>query len=168
VDKIKKNLIEKAKLKKKYAKVRERELADARILPQEENGTVDGIEKHDEPAVTEPASLEPHPDRLTMMNASPSPQPEPEEAAKLRNQRRRQRPVPFAREVAAAQKRKEEAEARRKAREQAEQERQRKIAERERFRKAMAKARAVGPNGQRRLGRESKVLLQRVKQLVGE
>jgi hypothetical protein len=55
----------------------------------------------------------------------------------------------------------------RKAREAAELERQAKIEERERFRKAMAKARTGGPNGQRKLGRESNVLLEKVKRMVG-
>ena len=40
--------------------------------------------------------------------------------------------------------------------------------ERERFRRAMAKARTGGPNGQRKLGRESKVLLEKVKRMVGD
>ena len=46
-------------------------------------------------------------------------------------------------------------------------ERKQRIAERERFRKAMAKAKSGGLNGQRKLGRESKVLLEKVKKLVG-
>ena len=41
-----------------------------------------------------------------------------------------------------------------------------KVEERERFRRAMAKARTGGPNGQRKLGRESKVLLEKVKKMV--
>lgn len=40
--------------------------------------------------------------------------------------------------------------------------------ERERFRRAMAKARTGGKNGQRKLGRESKVLLEKVRRVVGE
>ena len=46
--------------------------------------------------------------------------------------------------------------------------RQQKLEERERFRKAMAKARTGGKNGQRKLGRESKVLLERVQRMVSE
>lgn len=41
-----------------------------------------------------------------------------------------------------------------------------KLQERERFRRAMAKARVGGRNGQRRLGRESEVLLERVRRVV--
>ena len=67
-----------------------------------------------------------------------------------------------------AQKRKAEAEERRRAREEAERERQRKIEERDKFRRAMAKARTGGKNGQRKLGRESQPLLEKVKRLVAE
>lgn len=76
--------------------------------------------------------------------------------------------MPFKREYDEAQQRKAEAEERRKAREEAERERQRKMEERERFRRAMAKARTGGKNGQRKLGRESNVLLERVKRMIGE
>jgi hypothetical protein len=79
---------------------------------------------------------------------------------------RRTKPVPFAREAAEAQRRKEEAEARREAIEASRREREMKLEERERFRKAMAKARTGGKNGQRKLGRESKILLERVRRIV--
>lgn len=45
-------------------------------------------------------------------------------------------------------------------------ERQRKTEDRERFRRAMAKARKPGRDGQRRLGRESGLLLEKVKNMV--
>jgi hypothetical protein len=63
---------------------------------------------------------------------------------------------------------KAEAEARRLEFERRDSEKRQKIEERERFRKAMAKARTGGKNGQRKLGKESKVLLERVKRFVGE
>lgn len=81
---------------------------------------------------------------------------------------RNPRPVPFEKEARLAQERKAEEEKRRQESEKARAERDRKIEERERFRKAMAKARTGGKNGQRKLGRESKVLLDRVKNLVAE
>ncbi|KAI1809206.1 hypothetical protein GGS20DRAFT_334678 [Poronia punctata] len=43
----------------------------------------------------------------------------------------------------------------------------RRIAERERFRRAMAKARKPGRDGQRRLGRESGLLLEKIRKSVG-
>ena len=76
--------------------------------------------------------------------------------------------IPFQKEAQLAQQRKEEAEARRKAIEEANQQRVLKMEERERFRKAMAKARTGGKNGQRKLGRESMVLLEKVRRVVGE
>lgn len=95
--------------------------------------------------------------------------PTPQQTTPQYGQRKRKpKSIPFQREYEQAQKRKAEAEERRKAREEAERQRQLKIAERERFRKAMEKARRGGPNGQRKLGRESKPLLERVKRLVGE
>jgi hypothetical protein len=75
--------------------------------------------------------------------------------------------MPFQKETELAQKKKDEAEARQRAREEADKERTRKIAERERFRKTMAKARG-GPNGKRKLGRESTVLLAKAQRLMGQ
>lgn len=84
-------------------------------------------------------------------------------------ERRRKQPksVPFAREQQQAAWAKAQAEERAQAREEAEQQRQQKLEEREKFRRAMAKARTGGKNGQRKLGRESQVLLERVKRIVG-
>ena len=81
---------------------------------------------------------------------------------------RKPKSIPFEKEARLAQQRKEEQKQKREAVEKAQAERQRKTVERERFRKAMAKARTGGRNGQRKLGRESKVLLERVKNLVTE
>jgi hypothetical protein len=167
VQKIKKDLIHKAKLKKEYAKVKAREQATApqkSVYDREDGEHVDEAEEPAEP-VPEP-TLEPHPDRLKLLEAE---EQEPEGTAGGQPDRRQRRPrlQPFQKETALAQKRREEAEARRKAREDAEREREKRMAERERFRKSMAKARG-GPDGKRKLGRESKVLLEKVKRLVGE
>ena len=81
---------------------------------------------------------------------------------------RKPKPIPFVKEAKAAERQKEEAEARYKAIEEAKRQRRQKIEERERFRRAMAKARTGGRNGQRKLGRESQVLLERVKKIVSE
>lgn len=111
-------------------------------------------------------STAPHPDRQTLIDEAGK---SPETPAVPRERRKRKpKAVPFKREYEQAQQRKVEAEERRKAREEAERQRQLKLEERERFRKAMAKARTGGPNGQRKLGRESKVLLEKVKRMVGE
>lgn len=58
-------------------------------------------------------------------------------------------------------------EARRAEFERRDGERRAKVEERERHRRAMAKARTGGRNGQRKLGRESVVLLDKVRRMVG-
>ncbi|KAI8941756.1 hypothetical protein NX059_002960 [Plenodomus lindquistii] len=166
VQKIKKDLIHKAKVKKEYAKLKAREETDT-TAPRKsvyERAQQDHDEHH-EPAepVPEP-TLEPHPDRVKMLEDA-----EPEDAPQQRTERRqrRARPMPFQKEAELAQKKKEEAEARQAARDAALKERAQKQAERERFRKTMAKARG-GPNGQRKLGKESTVLLAKAQRLMGK
>lgn len=107
--------------------------------------------------------MEPHPDRVAMLEEK---SPEPESTQTWERRQRRARPQPFLKETEVARKKREEIEARQKAREEADKERAKKIAERERFRKTMAKAR--GPNGQRKLGRESTVLLAKAQRLMGK
>ena len=137
---------------------------------------VDEIEepvKEDEAEPEEPAGG-PHPDRQTLIEreaVAPTEVLKPEhtssDAQRYERQQRKPKALPFKREHEAAQQRKAEAEERQRAREEAERQRQQKIEERQRFRKAMAKARSGGVNGQRKLGRESQVLLERVKRMVG-
>jgi hypothetical protein len=164
VKKIKEKLIHKAKLKQSYAKLKAREddgTEPRRSVYDRENDVSDDAEDAAE-LVPEP-SLEPHPDRVKMLEEkSPEPRPEPAE-----RRPRRQRPVPFQKESEVAKQKKEEAEARHRAREEMEKERAMKLAERERFRKTMAKARG-GPNGKRKLGRESTVLLAKAQRIMGK
>jgi hypothetical protein len=166
VQKIKKDLIHKAKLKKEYGKIKAREepVSQKSVYERaEEAGELEGPAAPAEP-IPEP-SLDPHPDRLKLLERT-SPEPDHMAASHPGHRNKRPRAQTYKNEAEVAGKRKEEAEARRKAREEAERERQRKIAERERMRKAMAKARG-GPDGKRKLGRESTVLLEKVKRLVG-
>jgi hypothetical protein len=160
VIKIKKDLIHKAKVKKSYAKLKAREPPVDKPIPETEQENVS-------PPVAEP-SQELHPDRQAMLDAPEEPTPYFRQAYQQRPDRNRSRkPGYFDKETAFAQKQKEEAEARRLEFERRNEERDQKIAERERFRKAMAKARTGGRNGQRKLGRESKVLLEKVKRVLG-
>lgn len=178
--KIKKDLIEKAKLKKDYAKVKARSAPDVASKRSVYDNQNDDDNDDDGAAQThqlpEPTT-EPHAARAELIASAAAGEPDPADAQPNPSSRgttphqrreRKPKPVPFRQEYEAAQQRKEEAEARRLAREQAEADRARKIEERERFRKAMAKARTGGKNGQRKLGRESKVLLERVKRIVAE
>ncbi|TKA73788.1 hypothetical protein B0A49_05138 [Cryomyces minteri] len=169
VQKIKKDLIHKAKIKKEYAKVKAREQAEnPASAPAFSLGT----------GATEPAAeptTEPHPERQAAIDdeaANPDPEPAAPSYTSRRisalpqDRKRRPKPVPFAKEASEAQRRKEEAEVRRREREEAARQRQQKIEERERFRRAMAKARTGGKNGQRKLGRESQVLLEKVQRMI--
>lgn len=163
MQKIKKTLIHKAKLKKQYAKLQ----AQEDIPTQNPAYYRDDEEQHPAEDAPEP-TLEPHPDRVKMLE-EPEPEAEPEaDHASGPRPRRRLRPQPFEKEAELGRRKMEKAEAQRIAHEEAQKERALKIAERERFRKAMAKARHGGPNGQRKLGRESTVLLEKARRLVGK
>lgn len=164
---IKQALIDRARIKKDFAKLkRNAGVSDEpETLPQPASHALDAAEEEEEPTTA------PHPDRQTLIEKEEeAPEAEAERKADFEPRQRKQRKpkvVPFKKEYNEAQQRKAEAEERRKAREDAMRERDEKIAERDRFRKAMAKARTGGPNGQRKLGRESQVLLDRVKRMVG-
>ncbi|CAG8958806.1 hypothetical protein HYFRA_00011757 [Hymenoscyphus fraxineus] len=152
VIKIKKDLIHKAKVKKSYAKIKAQEpIVEAPIS---------------EPP-PEPVSQELHPERQAMLDAPKESTPPPHQQFERPQRRRQQKPKYFEKEEAYAAQKKAEAEARRAEFERRQKEKSQKIEERETFRKAMAKARTGGKNGQRKLGRESKVLLERVKKIVG-
>ena len=160
VQKIKKDLIRKAKVKKSYSKIKEREQANA------SQATYNG------PTVPEeaPAALELHPERQAMLD-EPETVPQQRQQADQRPWQRRlprPKPVPFERRAQLAQQRREDRVKRQKDIEEANRQRQAKFEERERFRKAMAKARSGGKDGQRKLGRESRVLLEKVQRMVAE
>ncbi|KAL4915550.1 hypothetical protein BDW62DRAFT_123593 [Aspergillus aurantiobrunneus] len=158
-EKIKADLIQKAKVKKAYAKVKAAELAAPQpkqfYLRREEekeetNKNGDGKDKD-----TEPASLELHPDRQAMLDARDSAPGQVEEGGRRKN--RKPKRSAFAKEIEIAEKRKQAAEKKREQREF-----------RAKDREAMARARRPDQNGKRRLGRESQVLLGRVQRMVGE
>ncbi|KAM0797287.1 hypothetical protein BDR22DRAFT_892393 [Usnea florida] len=157
VQKIKQDLIRKAKVKKSYDKLKEREPLDTKPSV---------YSTPPEPS----ASLELHPERQAMLD-SPHPAPatqeqdDPQQQPPRHKKAPRPKAVPFRKEALRAQQRREENERRRKEYEEASRQRQAKIEERERFRKAMAKARSGGRDGQRKLGRESKVLLEKVQRM---
>ncbi|KAI9824447.1 MAG: hypothetical protein M1832_001982 [Thelocarpon impressellum] len=138
VQKIKKNLIRAAKVKRSYAKL-----------------------KDSEPAST--VSEEIHPERRAMLDTSPPPAP-----VEPAPRRRKEKPQPFRHESDVATRRAEAAAAARAEREEGWRQRETRLAERERFRKAMARARRPAERGGRKLGRESTVLLERVRRIVGE
>ena len=161
--KIKSNLIHKAKVKKSYAKLKERE------KPAVSSAYDPYATMHEEVNAEKVASptLDIHPERQQMLdNREPSPVHEAfhDTSTNLgQHKPARSRPRPFVKESQIAQHQREEAEARRKAIEESQRQRQEKIANRERMRQMTAAARKPNRNGQRRLGRESKILLEKVK-----
>lgn len=177
--KIKESLIHRAQIKKNYAKLKKQNPDqgpdDSRDrIPEPASLAIDKQALEGEPeggteslrSIPEPTTA-PHPDRQDLMDNEPLPLLSPPPAEPRGNRRQRKpKTLPFRKEHEVAQRQRAEAEERQRAREQADHERTQKREERERFRKAMAKARTGGPNGQRKLGRESQVLLEKVKRMV--
>jgi hypothetical protein len=192
VTKIKKELITKAKVKKQYAKIKaEHQKHAAATSTPNDHPNEPGTQLEPQDDVQQTTSNPPtiHPERQAMLDSSSRPRPHPNpdnndpsspnpeqqqpgenQDQKPRHQRRprKQRPDYYTKELAAAERAKKQAEERRAEFARREQERQQRIAERERYRKAMAKAKAPGRDGKPKIGRESKVLLERVKKIMGE
>ncbi|KAK8090740.1 hypothetical protein PG994_000245 [Apiospora phragmitis] len=165
IDKVKKGLIEKAKLKKQYAKIKAAE-EQAGGKPTSGEQGVDGD------AEADVLEAQIHPERQAMLDEDePEGEPEPEaDAARPRRPRgpKQRRPDYFEKAKSEAERKKAATEEREKEFQRRNEERQRRIEERERFRKAMKKARAPGRDGQRRLGRESGLLLDKAKRMMGD
>ncbi|KAL9126397.1 MAG: hypothetical protein Q9217_004542 [Psora testacea] len=143
LQKIKRDLIHKAKIKKSYAKLKQHgDLQRASIAPV-----------HPETPIS---SLELHPERQAMLD-----EPEAVKEPPIRSQQgrpSRPKPVPYRKEVLQAQRRKEEQEQKRRTFEEDQRQKQVRREENEKLRKQLDKARRPGRHGQRRLGRESKFL----------
>jgi len=198
VIKIKKALIDKAKIKKEYAKLKERnpefqqkketrieqvketsttadedEEADvARALRRAEAGAPEDdedseVEGEEEEEEKETQTDQPKPEAKTEV-AQPETENKEDMHADRFQRQKRQKIMPFTKQVDVADARRRATEERRQRIETANRERTEKIEERERFRRAMAKARTGGKNGQRKLGRESSVLLEKVQRMVGK
>ncbi|KAL4944466.1 hypothetical protein BDV06DRAFT_187381 [Aspergillus oleicola] len=160
--KIKNDLIQKAKVKKAYAKVKAAELAAPQPKQfylrreEEESEAREGGEGKDKDEEPEPASLELHPDRQAMLDTRDS-APEQGDGQRGGGRGRKQKRGAYAKELEIAEKRRQAAEKKREQREF-----------RAKDREAMARARKPDQFGKRRLGRESQVLLSRVQRVVAE
>lgn len=98
-----------------------------------------------------------------------STQPPPQDQQHPRQKRKHHhKPDYYTKELAAAERAKQAAAERAAEAARREQERQRRITERERYRKAMAKAKTPGRDGRVKIGRESRLLLERVQRVVGK
>lgn len=82
------------------------------------------------------------------------------------HRRRTRRPGYYDKQLEKAEQRQNEVAARQEEIRQRNEERQRKIAERQRYKKAMAKT--IGRDGKKKLGRESHLVLDKVRKMVGE
>lgn len=114
----------------------------------------------------------PKPTNTITTKTYPRPESPPPPDRKQRGERRKQRrPDYYDKALQEGSRRKAEAEAKQAEAERRERERARSIDERERTRRAMLKAKGFSASGRQRsgpkLGRESKVLLDKVKRMVG-
>ena len=107
---------------------------------------------------------------LNNPEAAPPPQEQVSGSTSRWGKRRnkRHKPKPFEKEGKMAQQRQAGAEAKKQAFKEINKQRELKSEEREKFRKVMAKARSGGRNGQRKLGLESKVLLEKAKRTMAQ
>ncbi|KAI9831770.1 MAG: hypothetical protein M1819_004667 [Sarea resinae] len=138
-------------------KAKEAHADQAAVVPEEEQQQERGATT----TTTTAAARHPKPALPPQQDLAPCP------ATRPRQRLNHHKPTPFLKESAAAARLRAERDAARHAREQAARERERAIEDRERWRRAMAKARQGGRNGQRKLGRESGILLERVRRAVG-
>jgi hypothetical protein len=153
--KIKNDLIQKAKVKKAYAKVKadEAKAAETAALegdaPLAENATE---------AQREGGGMEIHPERQAMLDSPNQTQQDYGDVNGFRSrQRRKPKQSRYQKELAEAEERRAQAELRRVAREA-----------RQKERKQMAKAKRPGKDGKMKLGRQSTVLLSRIKRMTSE
>ncbi|KAJ6783138.1 hypothetical protein PWT90_01436 [Aphanocladium album] len=166
-----KDLIHKAKVKKAYAKIKEREQqpskdgngqAEAADDAQDDDAQDDDAQ--DDDAAAKEAM---HPTRELMIKdeevAQNSAQGE-RDATSDGHRRRTRRPGYYDKQLAKAEEHRAEADRRQQEREARMAERDARIAERQKFKRAMAKT--VGRDGKKKLGRESGILLDKVRKLV--
>ncbi|KAF5617108.1 uncharacterized protein FTJAE_12776 [Fusarium tjaetaba] len=168
VTKVKKELIHKAKVKKAYAKIKAREQQNAPAPktsePVQDEAPVEDTSEEKQP---EEEGEEMHPTRQLMLaDEAKAQENSVGEPTSDGNRRRTRRPGYYDKQLAKAAQRQEEAEMKRREFERRQEERAQKIAERQKFKKAMAKTR--DRNGNKKLGRESSILLDKVRKLVAE
>lgn len=172
VAKTKKDLIHKAKVKKQYAKVKaeagetgkaQREKAAAPAHSDDENGDVAKAEGEDK-AEGEGEAL--HPTRQLMLKDEEAAQTgaTSDLAASDGQRRRTRRPGYYDKQLQRADEKRQENEARAAEAQRRREERERKMAERDRYKRAMKKT--WGRDGKKKLGRESGLLLERVRKMV--
>ncbi|CAG9997486.1 unnamed protein product [Clonostachys byssicola] len=169
VDKIKKGLIVKAKLKKNYAKIKAREGKEHQPSAEDNDHDSNGNVETEKPSGgEEPEQL--HPTRQLMLKdedmAQAGADPEKQHDVSDGQRRRTRRPGYYDKQLRKADERRAESEARAQEFQRRREEREKKIAERERYKRAMAKT--IGKDGKKKLGRESNLLLDKVRKMVAD
>lgn len=160
--KIKKDLIQKAKVKKEYAKIKARE--QAKDDDDANNSQDDATPSSQKEA---PVEEKMHPTRELMLKDEEKAQEGADPAIELTSdgmRRRTRRPGYYDKQLQKADEKKKESQERAEEMQRRREERARKIGEREKFKKAMAKT--VGRDGKKKLGRESAILLDKVKRMM--
>ncbi|KAM0484320.1 hypothetical protein ACHAPX_001741 [Trichoderma viride] len=178
VDRVKRDLIHRAKVKKEYAKIKaaDQKAAEAKARPSLGDNEGDDGDDEVKPSQQDAKGGEGeeeeqiHPTRQLMLKdeemAQTGADSEKTTGFSDGQRRRTRRPGYYDKQLTKAAERREEAETKRAEFERRMEERAQKRAEREKFKKAMAKTR--DKNGNKKLGRESSLLLEKVKRLVGE
>ncbi|KAG6040556.1 hypothetical protein E4U41_000192 [Claviceps citrina] len=189
VTKIKKDLIHKAKVKKEYAKIKSREQAKPQATREnndddddDDNDAADGDNDQTHDAERPPHHVQDevkekmHPTRELMLKDEHKAQAGDTASRDATtattttisssdgSRRRTRRPGYYDKQLRKAEERRKEAEQRQMEMQRRAAERERKIAERQRFKRAMAKT--VGRDGKKKLGRESSLLLEKVKRMM--
>lgn len=180
--KIKQDLIHKAKVKKAYRKVKaemEQEKEASITTTQDNDDAPASPAEEDHQQIDKEADrADVNPERQALLDGAPNP-PLPRVKKNNSSNNQQRRPDYYAKALEQGNKKKAEAEARAAALRAREEERQRKVDDREKMRRAMLKARGIKPGshnnknkrrheqGPRKLGRESRVLLDKVKRMVG-
>ncbi|KAG6061200.1 hypothetical protein E4U17_002411 [Claviceps sp. LM77 group G4] len=178
VTKIKKDLIHKAKVKKEYAKIKSREQAkqqstiDKNVDDDADDGgkDQDGVTGRERQDAQEEPQEKMHPTRELMLKDEDMAQVGATASSDATNtardgaRRRTRRPGYYDKQLSKAEEKRKEEEQRRMEMQRRGEERERKIAERQKFKKAMAKT--VGRDGKKKLGRESNILLDKVKRMM--
>ncbi|TQV94792.1 hypothetical protein V2A60_005808 [Cordyceps javanica] len=189
VTKIKKDLIHKAKVKKAYAKIKEREQRkaagdgeaepdasaadkhDGKDNDKDDDVDVDDAEEQEQEESGDGSGSNEamHPTRELMIKDEEVAQNsalggERGDTTSDGHRRRTRRPGYYDKQLAKADERRAEADRRAREREARMAERSARLAERDRFKRAMAKT--VGRDGKKKLGRESGILLDKVRKMV--
>ncbi|KAK3936773.1 hypothetical protein QBC46DRAFT_268986 [Diplogelasinospora grovesii] len=193
VTKIKKDLILKAKVKRQYAKVKatlQKEqpptsaTATATSTAEDGTGNDQGEVKEPEIHPERQAMLHSTPDHTTDLTSARAPaagrrrerkeeaevnedQMDAEDGQQQQRQWKKRRPDYYEKQLAEATRKKAEAEAREAEFKRREEEKKKRMAQRDQYRKQMAKARQPGKDGKRKLGRESQLLLDKAKRIMG-